>query len=350
MMKAQHSAASSERTQPNQHRAALLSGLLVAILSAPASIGSQATAFPSLAHARIPLDSLPIVARIDLPNSADWITFGFNSVWVVNYRPDHVSRIDAKTNQLLKDIPIGRSGCLGILADNKRVYVATCVDGMVYEIDPKVDSVVRRVPVPIRRGREGSFAMLNGSFWIPDNVTDSASNSVARVDMKTGKTLASIATGARSDVVVSGFGSIWVASSRENTVTRINAKTNAIIAQIPVGPSPKFMTVGEGAVWVQNRTDGSVSRINPKINKEVARIEAHAPTPAGDISAGGGAVWLSVDGMPVTRIDPKTNTVTHQYFGGKGTDAIRWGADALWTADHGVGQLWRIDYRQIKPR
>ena len=110
------------------------------------------------------------------------------------------------------------------------------------------------------------------------------------------------------------------------------------------------MDAGEGAVWVQNRYDGSVSRIDPATNREVARILAWAPTLAGDIAAGGGAVWLSVNGMPVTRIDPKTNTVTHQYVGGDGVDAIRWGAGALWAADHVLGQLWRIDDRRIGGR
>lgn len=46
-----------------------------------------------------------------------------------------------------------------------------------------------------------------------------------------------------------------------------------------------------------------------------------------------------------TRIDPKTNAITHQYVGDDGIDAIRWGAGALWIADHSVGQLWRIDDR-----
>ncbi|MDQ6613123.1 MAG: hypothetical protein M3Y64_11865 [Gemmatimonadota bacterium] len=332
------------------HRMTICVCLALLAMAEPESLRAQPQISPALLRARIPLDSLPIVARIDIPNSADWIAFGFNSVWVVNYRPDRVSRVDARTNKLLTDIPIGRNGCLGILADKKRIYVATCGDGVVNEIDPKTDSIVRRVPVPIKRGREGAFALLNGSFWIPDNVSDSASSSVVRVDMQTGKTVARIPTGARSDVIISGFGSIWVASSGTNVVTRIDAQSNVVIAKIAVGDSPKFMTAGEGAVWVQNRADGSVSRINPSTNLEVARIEAQAPTQAGDITAGGGAVWLSVDGLPVTRINARTNLVTHQYFGGKGVDAIRWGAGALWTADHNIGQLWRIDYKRIKAR
>jgi YVTN family beta-propeller protein len=311
---------------------------------------SQPPADPALERVRVPLDQLPVIARIELPSSADWITFGFGSVWVVNYRPDRVSRVDLATNRVVADIPIAKNGCLGILATAERIFVPSCEGGVVNEIDPASNTIVRRVAVPIRRGREGSFAIADGSFWIPDNISDSLSSAVARVDMRTGEVVARVPTGARSDVAVEGFGAVWVASSRENVVVRIDPVTNSVVARIAVGPSPKFMTAGEGALWVQNRTDGSVSRVDPATNREVARIEARAPTPAGDISAGGGAVWLAVDGKPVTRIDPRTNTVTHQYVGGDGADAVRWGAGALWVADHKVGQLWRIDAGRIVPR
>jgi virginiamycin B lyase len=311
-------------------------------------VGAQTDS--ALERARRPLDQLPITARVDLPASADWIAFGFGSVWVVNYRPDRVSRVDTATNAVVADIPIGRNGCLGIAATAARMWVPTCGDGVVNEIDPATNTIVRKIPVPIKRGREGAFAIADGNLWIPDNVTDSLSSTIARVDARTGETTAHVSTGPRSDVIVFGFGSIWVASSRDDVVVRVEPQSSRVIARIPVGPSPKFMTAGEGAIWVQNRGDGSVSRIDPETNHEVARIAARAPTPAGDISAGGGAVWLSVDGKPVTRIDPRTNTVTDQFVGGRGADAIRWGAGALWVADHRIGQLWRIDAAKIPPR
>ncbi|MEP6833033.1 MAG: hypothetical protein ABJB74_06545 [Gemmatimonas sp.] len=318
-------------------------------IAATATPDSAATS-AALARARIPLDSLPIVARIDLPKSADWITFGDHSVWVVNYSPDRVSRIDDRSNKLIADIPMGRNGCLGIQFADERVWVATCGDSVMNEIDPRTNSVARKIHVPIKRGREGAFAIANGSFWIPDNVTDSASRSIARINMKDGAVQANIVTGARSDVAIAGFGSVWVASSRDNVVSRIDPATNKVVATIKVGGSPKFMTAGEGAIWVQNRADGSVSRIDPRKNVEVARIQARAPTGAGDISAGGGAVWLSVDGKPVTRIDARTNTVTHQYVGGTGADGLRYGVGAVWVGDHRIGQLWRVDVSKISPR
>jgi virginiamycin B lyase len=327
-----------------------LQSTMYAMLAATAQAQGPRPTDSSLIRARTPLEQLPVVARVELPSSADWIAFGFGSVWVVNYRPDRVSRVDATTNRLIADVPIGRNGCLGILATADRIWVPTCGDSVVNEIDPQSNWVVRRVRVPIARGREGSFAIANGSFWIPDNVHDSTSATIARVDMRTGDVVARVMTGARSDVAVAGFGSVWVASSGTDVVARIDPSTNQIVARISVGGSPKFMTAGEGALWVQNRTDGSVSRIDPSTNREVARIAAHAPTPAGDISAGGGAVWLSVDGIPVTCIDPATNTVTHQFVGGSGADASRWGLGALWVADHKVGQLWRIDASRIISR
>ena len=299
---------------------------------------------------RLPLDSLPVVARIELPSAADWMALGFGSMWVVNYRPSRVSRIDTATNRVTANIALGPNACLGVVVTENRVFVPTCGDGVVNEIDPVRDSVVRRIPVPIKRGREGALAAMAGALWIPDNASDSNSTAVVRINLETGAIDARVTTGVRSDVIVAGFGSIWVSSSAENTVVRIDPATNRVLARVAVGRSPKFMAAGEGALWVQNRYDGSVSRIDPASNREVARVAAWAPTPAGDIAANGGAVWLSVDGSPVIRIDPKANVVTHQFVGGYGIDAVRWGAGSLWVADHSTGQVWRIDAKRIVPR
>ena len=125
----------------------------------------------ALQRERVPLEQLPIVARIDLPSSADWIAFGFGSVWVVNYRPDRVSRVDVATNRVVADIPIGRNGCLGIASTTDRVWVPTCGDGVVNEIDPATNTIVRKIPAPITRGREGAFAIAEGDLWIPTMFT-----------------------------------------------------------------------------------------------------------------------------------------------------------------------------------
>lgn len=311
---------------------------------------SAAQGVASARDPRLPLDELPVIARVSLPSAADWIAFGFGSVWVVNYRPSRVSRIDPMTNRVTADIALGGNGCLGIVVAAGRVWIPTCSDGVVNEIDPAKDSVVRRIPAPIKGGREGAIAFADNALWIPDNASDSSSSTVVRLDLRTGAIAPGVPTGRRTDVVVAGFGSLWASSSAENVVLRIDPASGRVLARVAVGRSPKFMAAGEGGVWVQNRYDGSISRIDPGANREVARISAWAPTPAGDIAVGGGAVWLGVDGMPVIRIDPQTNAVTHEFVGGYGIDAIRWDAGSVWVADHRTGEVWRIDARRIMPR
>jgi virginiamycin B lyase len=296
---------------------------------------------------RRPIADLPIRAHIAVPASADWMATGYGAVWVVNYKPDRVSRIDPTTARVVADIPLGSKACLGIVIALDRVWIPTCGDSSMTAIDPATNRIVARWPLPIALGREGSFAFGDGSFWVPANIPDSTSPEIARVDARSGRIERRIQVGARSDVVVAGFGALWVASSSKDTVFRIDPVRNAIVARIAVGGSPKFMTIGSGALWVQNRRDGSVSRIDPVTNREAARVEAHAPTEWGDIAAGEGAIWLSADGTPVTRIDPRTNRVSDQFVGGSGVDAIRVGYGAIWLADHEHGEIWQVDVQRL---
>lgn len=328
-----------------------VSGVLIALMMVafPMAFLAQTKPDNTLTVHQRPVTALPIVARIPLPKEPDWMALGFGSVWVVNYKPDRLSRVDPVTGHLLADIALGPDACLGVVIALDRVWVATCGDGVINEIDARTNAVVRRISVPITTGREGAFAIANGSFWIPANLPDASSSAVARVDVRSGRVLSLIPVGARTDVVIAGFGAVWAASSATDTIHRINPSRNAVTARVAVGHTPKFMAAGEGGVWVQNQADGSVSRVDPRANREVARIEAGAPTKWGDIATGDGAVWLSVNGKPVTRIDPQTNRVTHQFVGGDGADAIRSGAGALWVADHKHGELWKIDFRQLRP-
>jgi virginiamycin B lyase len=319
----------------------------IALVVLPSSLLAQAPSVRETAGHRHPIAELPVTMRVPLPRSPDWLAIGYGSVWVVNYKPDRLSRVDPHTGQVTAEVSLGPTACLGIVIARGSVWVPTCGDGMLNEIDPATNHLVRRIPVPIAGGREGSFAFSDGSFWLPANVPDSLSPTVVRIDARSGAVQQRIAVGARADVAVAGFGAVWVASSATDTVFRIDPTRNAVVARIAVGRSPKFMTVGAGALWVQNRQDGSVSRIDPITNREVARIETHAPTPWGDIAAGNGAIWLSVDSTPVTRIDPHTNTVSDQFVGGSGADAIRIGYGALWVADHEHGEIWRIDLARL---
>lgn len=298
---------------------------------------------------RLPLDSLPVVARIPVATRPDWLAMGFGSVWVVDYKPPSVARIDPATNRVVSSIPLPGDGCLGIAVMGDAVWVPDCTHHVVVQIDPATNRVARTIAIDFRLDAEGAFVAVDGSLWLFATDSLAASSTLERVDPGTGRIQARIAVGAGSYVVAGDSVTLWVSSTHGAELARIDPGYNDVTAHVAVTARPKFVALGAGGVWVLHQGTGSVSLIDPNRAVVVATVAAGVPTPWGDITTGAGAVWVSVDGTPVTRIDPGTHTVTHQFVGGSGADAIRYGFGSLWVSDHEHGMVWRIDPNRIAP-
>ena len=61
----------------------------------------------------------------------------------------------------------------------------------------------------------------------------------------------------------------------------------------------------------------------------------------GEIAAGAGSIWISAPGVPIIRIDPRTNRAV-QRFTGEGGGAILVAHGSLWVAA-GPKLTWRLD-------
>ena len=178
--------------------------------------------------------------------------------------------------------------------------------------------------------------------------TGEAGDKVVRIDPKKNEVAAEIAVAAGSHTVDFGEGAVWVTQSKGNLLTRIDPKSNKVTDTIEVGPGPRFLTVGEGFVWTLNQGDGTVSKVDPKTRKVVATIAAGIPGGGGEISAGGGAVWITVFQIPITRIDARTNKVSHQYAG-PGGDAILFAHGSVWLSNLREQNIWRLDAAKLAP-
>ena len=296
---------------------------------------------------RLPLDSLPVVARISVPARPDWLAMGFGSVWVIDYRPPSLVRIDPATNQVAASIPLGGHACLGIAVTTAALWVADCEHHTVVQIDPAKNAVVQTLSIDFKVDDEGAFAVVDGSLWLFVTDSTATTSTLVRANEQTGAVEKRIFVGPGSYVVAGDSTALWVSSTHGAEVMRVDPRKNAVVATVPVTPRPKFLTVGAGGIWVLHQHTGSVSLIDPDSNEFAASVPANVPTPWGDIATGAGAVWVSIDGTPLTRIDPATHAVTHQFSGGSGADAVRFGFGSLWVADHDHGEVWRIDPGRI---
>jgi virginiamycin B lyase len=136
-----------------------------------------------------------------------------------------------------------------------------------------------------------------------------------------------------------------VTSDEGQALTRIDGHTNAVVEIIKVGPRPGDVAIGDDAVWTLNRGDGSLSRVDLKSNRVVATVTMDASVADGVIAVGEGAVWVSARGVPLVRIDARTNRVTHR-FTGEGGGMVLAGHGSVWVAA-GPKLTWRIDPKLV---
>ena len=290
---------------------------------------------------RLPMTSIKPDVTFDIPGAPDWMVID-EHVWISNSPKNNVTRIDPATDKIVDNIAVGARPCSGLAAGFGSVWVPNCGDKTVSRIDLKSGNVAATFPLTIGNS-EGGVATGAGSFWI---MTD-AQGTLARIDPATNAVIAKIVVPSGSFAVAFGDDAVWITSTEHNLLTRVDARTNAVTDRIPVGPKPRFLTVGEGAVWTLNQGDGSISRVDMATRTLAATIEAGLPGGGGEITAGEGSVWVTMLQIPLTRIDPATNTVVQQFFG-DGGDSVRVGHGSVWLTDLRAGKLMRFNPATIR--
>jgi virginiamycin B lyase len=196
------------------------------------------------------------------------------------------------------------------------------------------------IPVAINSGGEGLIAAGLGGVWL---LADEGARLV-QIDPGTNTVVRSSPMPSKSFGIVTGFGSLWVTQLEAGTVTRVNPKSLQAEATFATGLNPLFLAAGGGAVWVINQGDGTVSRLEPSEDRISATVDLDVAGIGGCISADTEAVWVTVPGIPLTRIDMIDSRVTHQ-FRGPGGDCLSLGFDSVWLSNHEQGTVARIRLR-----
>jgi YVTN family beta-propeller protein len=276
-------------------------------------------------------------AEFPTGGTPDWQVLTEDALWVSNGPTNTVHRLDIKTNTIAANVAVGKRPCSGLAAGFGSIWVPNCGDKTMSRIDVKTNEVVATIPVG-PADSEGGVCTSEDAVWM---ITDPAGK-LSRIDPKTNQVVATVDIPAASASVVYGDGAVWVTSPKANMLTRVDAKSNQVTDSIETGPGPRFATFGGGAIWTLNQGDGTVSRVDVKTRKVVANIELGLPGTGGEIAYGLGHVWATVFQIPISEIDPATNTVIRQWVGAGG-DSIRAGHGSVWLSNLREKNVWRID-------
>jgi DNA-binding beta-propeller fold protein YncE len=292
-------------------------------------------------------------------------------------------------------LPVAGAGNLAVA--NGRLWVLTGA-GTVVRLDPATNRVVGK---PLRVPADtAAIAVAQGALWVagvaPGDLGTPGEDAVTRIDLATGRTVATVPvgrapldlvatpgavwvpnsggggdsvaridpqtnrlagrpvrTGASPQSLAVGGGSLWVANHDAGTVTRIEQASGKVLADIAVPSEPHRVAYGAGAVWVGNWHDNSVSRIDPATNRVVG-----SPIPigfhhAGNLVVGAGSVWVTsdyrVDAAPedvvVVRIDPKVNRAVETIAVGGHPIDVAATEGAIWVSVADPGRVLRLAVR-----
>ncbi|WP_162601787.1 hypothetical protein [Occallatibacter savannae] len=281
------------------------------------------------------MSELTPTATIPLGGDPDWMAVTADGVWVAMSSLNRVVRLDATTNQAGPEVKVAEP-CSGLVADFGSIWIPSCGEHKLIRADARTGA--RQAVVDAGPGdSEGGICSGAGSIWI---VSTKASE-LLRIDPKSNQVIARIHLPPASMNPVFANGSIWVSSKTGGMLVRVDAGRNSVVGETPVGPSPRFLTVGAGSVWALNQGDGSIARVDAKTGRRTALIRAGIPGPGGEIAFGEGAIWATVFGFPITKIEAESNEITSQWAG-PGGDSIRVGHGSLWLTDLKGGRVWRF--------
>ncbi len=288
-------------------------------------------------------DAVPASATIPTGGDPDWMAVTPHAVWVSNDALKAVQRIDVATNRVSAIVHLTGEPCSGLAAAFGSLWVPMCGahHGLArIGLDAnRLTAVLDAAPAL----SEGGVAASSDSVWI---VVENGT--LARIDPSTNRIRQRISVPLGSFNPFYASGAIWITSGERSVVTAIDAQTGRIIREIPVGLGPRFLTAGGGALWTLDQGDGTVSKIDLRTKALVKVIDAGIPGEGGEITYGAGAVWATIIGVPLTRIDTANGAIQH--YGGRGGDAVRYGDGAVWLTDYFGGRVWRmIDQTFVSP-
>ena len=269
---------------------------------------------------------------ISVPGFADFIAVDGATVWVTNKgRVEHWSK-----RKKLAEVAMAHP-CGAMAMSNGSLWVADCKDKTLNRIDLKTAKITAVIATGIAHP-DGELNVVAGagSVWVASD----AKGVVARVDPATNSVTASVPVEADTSYLAFGFGSVWSVSLARQTLQKIDPQTNSVVKTTTLGKAPGFLAAGEGAVWVQEQGDGTLAKIDPVTGEVSGRVKVDATLKYGDIDTGDGKVWLrTTAGQTFVVIDPASLAIRARVGKAAGSGALRYTPKGVWTSAHDVHTL-----------
>lgn len=313
--------------------------LLVAACSSGGSAAPSAT--PTQAGPPGPLapvvgEPSQVTAKVQVGGQPCGVLATATDVWVTDAEQARLVRLDRRRPRVVASTPLDATPC-ELTAGFGSLWVAT-QSGVLDRVDPATGRVVARITVGAT-SYEPLVAF--GSVW----VSNRGSDTVSRVDPRTNRVTATVATpGVHAGGLVAAGGSVWVGNDTGGAtdLTRIDPRTLRL-TPASAGVRPGYLAAAAGSVWSSDVGDGTVTRLDARTGARQAVVPLVGLSPVNLSALGGRELWVPDDqGDLLTRIDAVTGTVLERLLVGDGPAVTAQDGDAVWVTHFGDGSVWRV--------
>jgi YVTN family beta-propeller protein len=190
--------------------------------------------------------------RVELPGSAEGLAVGGGYLWVTSPSDsggsDTIHRIDLRSRRLVSSVPVGTVPAF-VSFGYGSAWVANYRGDSVSVVRPGSEQAetiqVAGGPLGIAAGAGGIWVV---AFWPKELV---------RIDPETRRVLRRIRVGAGPLAVAVGAGAVWVTNRDDRTVSRIDPRTNRVSRTIRLAAAPHGIRFAHGRLWVTTQECGS---------------------------------------------------------------------------------------------
>jgi virginiamycin B lyase len=287
---------------------------------------------------RIPFTLLK--PEVELPIAPAWMAA--TDALIVPSAQGGLVKIDSRSNKAAEPVMAVAKPCGGAVIGFDSLWAPDCAAGAIARLDAKTWKSTAQVAGGAGTAQP-AVAVTADSLWA---FTDDRST-LARIDPENNKIVAQLRFQSKCTSLTFAEAALWALCPVEDRLYRVNPETAVVEKHVDLSANPRAVVFGENSLWALCLKDGKIERIDPKTNKVTKTIELEvAGSAGGGIAFGGGAVWVTLDGFPLTKIDVVSEKVVQQFWGAGG-GAIQFAFNAIWLSNLKEGTLWRIDPRRV---
>jgi len=238
---------------------------------------------------RLSLRTMRPVKTWGLPDVPVSVSTGDGLTWIGNGYSGTLSRIICAYNQLSGPFYPGAPipGELAVATSTGDLWIGRA-DHLVLQLDA-VNPLHTRASIPLST-RPLQLIVADGAAWeIPFQ-----GNSVTRIRPGADPETVTVRLPDTPDVIASGEGSIWVATSGDDLLLRIDPTDASIVDSVPLGRAASAIAVIGHTVWVASG-DGTLARIDAAnaSDETLTRTIELGHTIAG-MAVADGRIWLTI--------------------------------------------------------